>query len=256
MQIYHNLSTNKINLVAPIGGFGNHVRNLLILDDRFAFKVTPSEDRYNVFAGPDWPTYDEYCTLGLNAPMPKLIRNEIQEICKEFKNLSVSSVVTLEQKIDFIMEHIYPTERSWHNWMIHEWPFRHGGKDIIEFFHDYPDTTDLTTVCLTCDPQLAFYSYLKFNSNLNNITKENFLNIIKEHNQKCNNITSSNIIVMSSNSLAAPTLDPIFYNTLIERLGFNNYYNLANQLHQRWYELQKNAERDFVLFVNNLYGPP
>lgn len=255
MQNYHNLSTDKINVVAPMGGFGNHVRNILMLDDRFAFKITPTEHSYNIFAGPDWPTYDEYCTLGLNASMPNNIREEIQGLCEEFKNLLVVSAITPDQKMNYIIDHIYPIERSWNNWMIYEIPFRYDTKDLIEHFHDPRHCSpDVTTVRLTCDPRLALYAYFKFNSNLNNTPREKFLSAIEEYNQECNNNISSNIIVLSSDSLNAPILDPLFYNTLIERLEFNNHYKLANQMHQRWHYLHKKAEREFVQFVTNFYN--
>ena len=55
-----NLIRQRFNICAPIGGFGNHVRWIVLLDHQFNFLIKNLQDNYLVAAGESWPCYDDY----------------------------------------------------------------------------------------------------------------------------------------------------------------------------------------------------
>jgi hypothetical protein len=202
-----------INIIAPIGGYGNHVRWLVSLDDKFTLKLNP-------------PSQENFV------------------------------LTTAEEKIEFIKDRIYFPERSWHNWLEVEWRYREGMDASIGFRHScigLPST--LSTLILTIDPELAYKSYLKFNSNLNNRSRERFLRDIAEENT--NNVRFAESVdyttIMASDILFQPELDQIFYNNLTSFFGLTNLYTQANQIHKLWFNCHKQAKQQFVEDITRVY---
>lgn len=245
----------KINIVAPWGGFGNHLRSLLLLSNQVSFSLVPTEDYYRVFAGPNWPDYLTYCDQNLYAPMLPDIRKEISDLQQEHMFLGISPLQTLDQKYKFLSNHVYDKNRSWQNWLYYEWKYRPLLNNIINFSHDYPEhiSSDFKTICLTCDPYTALKSYLKFNSHLNNTSIDAFLDTVNHWNELYTKKASNKTLVVSSTSLFAPTLDIKLYNEIIDWLNFDSCYETANQLHQQWYNLHRKAEQEFAMFVTQMY---
>jgi hypothetical protein len=208
--------TKIINIIAPIGGYGNHVRWLVSLDPTFTLNLTP-------------PSLENFV------------------------------LTNVEEKINFIQDRIYFPERSWHNWLEVEWRYREGMHNSIPFGHSYVELRNTEpTLILTIEPELAYRSYLKFNSNLNNRSRDRFFRDIVEENT--NNIqfahsdsTVNYTTVLSSDILFQPMLDKEFYNKLISFFGLQDQYEQANHIHQLWYCCHRQAEQEFVHDIAQVY---
>ena len=198
----------KINIVAPVGGSGNHVRWLTTLDPSF--------------------------TLRLNDQV----------------------LTTPEEKIKFIEQNIYFSGRTWHNWLEVEWRYRDTMNAAVRFAHSHVEIAGTSpTAVVVVDPESAYRNYLKFNSNLNTRSRERFLRDVAEDNN--NNVKFAESVgyatVLHSDLLFHPTLDRIFYQDLTSFFGLKNLYSAANQVHQLWYNCNKQAEQEFVRDIAQVY---
>jgi len=216
-------STAKYGVCAPIGGFGNHVRWLVLLDPVFQFEATPlAEPRFK----------------------------NIPDKTKHIKFLDADS------KLESFRTQVYSTSRSWTNWLWMEFLYREDLDQLVVFDHrkDQIDGVDKNLV-LTVDPNLALQSYFKLNSNLNHCTPETF----KEQSQwftrnaMRNSPSRLENKVMNVDCLYRPTLDREFYNGMIEWFGLSDCYDLANQVHGLWFDAHQRAEQQYVEYVNNFY---
>jgi len=184
----------KYSIVSPIGGFGNHLRWLALLDSKFTSN-SPSE------------------------------------------------------QVDYILSTIYFVDRTWHNWLIVEWNHRNSLNKKIYFSHNNLITAE-NTIFLKADPELAYKSYLKFNSNLNNESKNQFLRYV---NNFSNVIGTSNNTVLDSTKLFTETLDRDLYTQLITAFDLDDNYESAQIIHSRWYQLHKQAEIDIINDLTEIY---
>ena len=89
-----------LNIVAPIGAFGNHLRWLLLLDPSFKISVGPNEYYYNEFAGPDWPDYQIYCKNDHTGISSKVLE-EIKKSNQLHNFLNTVQYNTIDEKINF-----------------------------------------------------------------------------------------------------------------------------------------------------------
>jgi len=216
-------SPTRYGVCAPIGGFGNHVRWLALLDPCFQFEATPlAEPRFKKIPDPS----------------------------RHIKFLDADS------KLESFCTQIYSAARSWTNWLWMEFLYREDLDQLVVFDHrkDQIDRVDKNLV-LTVDPELALQSYFKLNSNLNHCTPE----IFKEKSQAFTRnaiINSTNRLenkVMNVDCLYQPILDQEFYNGMIEWFDLSDCYDLANQVHGLWFSAHQRAEHEFVQYTNNLY---
>ena len=221
----------KYAINSPIGAFGNHLRWLLLLDEKFKFSlsVTPVSEAFT--ANPTKNQIDTSPTY-------------------EFKEL--------QQKFNFIKTHVYNENRTWHNWLAIEWQYRIQLASLISFNHDYvhitPNTT-VKTIATTISPTLAYKSYLKFNSHLNNTSKEKFQNVISNNNWHIKNLSNyHNLMIINSDNLFTPSLDSQLYKSMTDFFELTNLYDSANSIHQLWYNLHKKAEKEFVETVQQIYN--
>jgi len=198
----------KINIVAPVGGYGNHARWLIALDPGFTLRLND-------------------CVL-----------------------------TTTEDKINFIKQYIYFPGRTWHNWLEIEWRYRESMNSVIKFAHSHVEILGTApVVVLTAEPELAYRSYLKFNSNLNNRSRERFLRDVADDNQRNVQFAESvdHARVLQSDVLFQPTLDQMFYRDLISFFGLQDQYAQANHIHQLWYQGHRQAEQEFVRDIASIY---
>jgi len=213
-----SLSSTKCGVCAPIGGFGNHVRWLSLLDPVFQFELTPlAEPRFR----------------------------KIPDTSRHITFLDADS------KLESFSTQIYSSKRSWDNWLWMEFLYR---EDLDEIFiFDHREDGNIATVnkylTLTIDPQIALKSYFKLNSNLNHCTPS----IFKKQSSWQIDSTLSKQKVMNVDCLYQPVLDRTFYNTMIEWFELSDCYDLANQVHGLWFDLHQRAEQEFVAYTNNLY---
>jgi hypothetical protein len=198
-------------IIAPIGGFGNHVRTIALLSKQFKF-------------------YDK----------------------------NWEPIFDLNEKLRMIRREIYSPIRTWHNWLIYEWRFRKMFDQEIIFSHDCPENindSDKKFLLLKTDPHLAYKSYLKFNSSLNNVEKNWFIHTINLSNQSYDNLQNhKNICVLDTSILFQDLLDEDFYKSVISFFEIDSEYESANLVHQNWYNLHKKAEKKFVEDITKIYS--
>jgi hypothetical protein len=241
-----------LNIVAPIGAFGNHLRWLLLLDPSFKISVGPNEYYYNEFAGPDWPDYEIYCKNN-HTGISSNVLEEIKKSNQLHNFLNTVQYDTIDEKINFITNYVYSESRSWHNWLAIEWAYRDYLQDSIKFSHDLPKNHSQNNkiIGLTITPELALKMYLKFNSSFNNRTIPWFIKSVKFSNHIISK--NPNISSYSSDQLFLETLDPELYAKIIDWAGLDNLYKEASHVHKLWYCLHKKSEQEFVQYVNQLY---
>lgn len=246
------IKMTKFNVISPIGGFGNHARWLMLLDDQFSFiksnTIDIKRDRYERLAGVSWPSYEDFLIKKFDN-LPDNIINEIINYTKVTHNFT-----TISSKIKFFEETVYSTDRSYHNWLQQEWTLRPFLNDFILFDHEYTDN-GLPTLLLTVDPFLAYKSYVKFNINLNCTLKDDFLEYVGSVNQKHVLLAkdNKNILLLDSSILFSPTLDYNWYQQLVSFFNLTDYYLEANKIHNLWYLGHKRAENDIVNDMISLY---
>jgi hypothetical protein len=215
-----NSSALKCGVCAPIGGFGNHVRWLALLDPVFQFELTP-----------------------LTEPKFKTISDPTRHI----------KFLDADTKLESFSTQIYSPDRSWHNWIWMEFLYREDLNKILVFNHrDSYIENVIKNLILTVDPELALRSYFKLNSNLNHCTPEVFKQQTTQFNLGTKGQNPENKI-MNVDCLYQSTLDRTFYNNMIEWFELSDCYDLANQVHGLWFDAHQRAEQEFVEYTNNLY---
>lgn len=245
------MTNNSYAVIAPTGGFGNHTRWLLLLDNRFSVNsVIADSNTYHTFKGGGWPTYNDYVAGNINNVSDSIL----QEITDTVKPLDIN-FTNLDTKTTVIKKYVYPTDRSYHNWLRFEWAFRNLFNDLIYFDHLLEKQFN-KAIILTVDPELAYRSYFKFNSYLNNESKERFLGLIDHMtNQNILFAEENNIpyLLVDSTVLWNSNLDFNFYKTIIDFFELSNNYDTANYVHSLWFHAHLRSERDLVDNVLKLY---
>jgi len=207
---------------SPNGGYGNHIRWLLLFDPNFNFPL-------------------QCCTDLNDEPSP---------------NDPVHPFGSVNEKLDFIQNYVYNQHRSWHNWLTYEYRYRIQLQSHIFFSHDYINImpAPVKTVVCTISPDLAYKSYLKFNSYLNRTTEDLFKRVTANNNWHVEHLATSNHHIINSDKIFSPTLDRDLYEKMINFLNFSDLYDSANTIHQLWYKLHKKSEKEFVEHVQQLYN--
>jgi hypothetical protein len=207
----------KVNhyIYAPAGGLGNHIRWLCLLDDQFNF-------------------------LNLITYSNLLTENKTKR------------VYTLSDKVNFILETIYPASRSWQNWIKIESKYRFSLDSLIFFEHKvgYQISSDQLAVYVNTSPDLCLQHYFKFNSNLNGCSIASFKMDIMHHNHSGDN---SSVNCINGDNLFQETLPKDTYSSIISELNLANNYDEAAVIHKAWYTLNKKGEKDMVKFINDFY---
>jgi len=206
-------------VTAPIGGFGNHVRWLALLDPCFQFELTPlAEPRFK----------------------------KIPDLSRRINFLDADS------KLESFHTQIYSPTRSWTNWLWMEWLYREDLDSVLVFDHrvDHVDSIDKNLV-LTVDPDLALRGYFKLNSNLNHHTPGQFKQQVQ---QFANNASAhAKKKILTVDCLYQPILDREFYNSMIEWFELSDCYDLANRVHGLWFDAHERAQQEFVQYTNDCY---
>lgn len=227
-------------IVAPIGGFGNHVRWLALLDKKFKIEPWPyawNQQTFDHLKGPSWPKFASFDS------MPAFVKQECNELsaCIVFPE-------HVTDKVQFISNEVYSKSRSWHNWLKVEWTYRKLFDSVITFSH-----AELTTDrCLKVivNPELAHKCYIKFNSNTNRVTKEEFINTIKIENAAAKNYK----YCIDSTALFSEVLDKRIYADICQCFDLDDNYEHACKIHSMWYNLHLKSEKEIVSYFTNLYS--
>lgn len=201
---------------ASIGGYGNHVRWLLLLDERFSITIKSE----NNLAGMDGQT-----------------------------------LTTATEKTEFIKQHVYSLERTWNTWLAFEWEYRSMLDDYMKFTHDGElllRSSDFFGECkllaITCDPELTYRSYVKINPGLNGLSKEHFVLQNYKQNQLCEWAGQVLPLVdtIDSTNLFHTVLDKELYSSMLDHFNIQNHYEQAQEIHSAWYDCHMRAEADYV----------
>lgn len=165
--------------------------------------------------------------------------------------ISLRSTLTKE----IILEKIYPDNRTWHNWLMFEWKFRNVLNKQILLTHDEVNEEVISLLVLISNPELCYHHYLKVNSSFNNNGIPNFFNDINSFNNFYQNRTNrNNLKLINSYNLYSENLDKDLYCSLIDFLKIkNNNYDIAKDIHAKWYQLVIKSEKDFLNHVNSIY---
>jgi hypothetical protein len=212
----------KCGVCAPVGGFGNHVRWLALLDPVFQFVLTPSVD------------------------------GGFSKITDSSRQITF---LDAESKLESFRTQIYSSKRSWDNWLWMEFLYQETQQVFqLEHLCTLVDGVDKNLVC-TIDPELALQCYFKLNSNLNHCTPNIFKKQVRQVVDSALSNPSRRLEnkIMNVDCLYQPVLDREFYNNMIEWFGLSDCYDLANQVHGLWIGAHQRAEKEFVEYTNNLY---
>jgi hypothetical protein len=239
------------NILSPTGGFANHIRWLMLLDPQYCLVVgsTDSESLYKKLQGNGWPSYYDYISNNyLNIDV---------KIINEINNLPfLLNFTTLDYKLNAYRRHIYPTTRTWHNWLAFERQWRDQLNDTIGLGHNYIDLIDINrkTLILTIDPLLAYKSYVKFNSLCNNLSMSEFQSSIVADNTKHMAAADEKTLVLNADILFNEVLDRSWYQQLITWFNLADNYASACIVHKLWYNAHKRAEQEIVTDLTKLYS--
>ena len=246
------------NVCSPIGGFSNHVRWLLWLDPSIECWLTYTEEKYNIYAGPDWPTYENFVKQDFSGISNK-IKIEIQNYIAANEIAKPLPLINTNDKISWIMENVYFDSRSWQNWLRTEWTFRFNADEFALLRHEVDDclANECNTVVCEITPELAYRCYVKLNPIINQDTPSEFQSRVYKLNQKHKAVSRiKNFLFVNVDKLYSETLDPEIYDSMIQYLGLENFYDQAQLVHKKWYQLHRQAENDFLNYIINLYGNP
>ena len=239
-NLSRHIKYNVTTISAPMGGFGNHIRWLVLLDKKF--KLSPLEAIgwnqavFDDIKGPDWPAFSNYKS------MPEWVKQECIEL-----GIFVNVPESIDDKINFILDNVYNNSRSWHNWLITEWAYRDYLDQIIPFTHS--SLANDKCLKVTIAPLLAYKCYVKFNTNLNNTTKENFIDLIKHENAAVDRFK----YCIDATCLFSEILDKTFYSNICQIFNIDNNYKYACKIHKQWYNLHLKSEKEIVSDLTKLY---
>jgi hypothetical protein len=155
---------------------------------------------------------------------------------------------------------VYPENRTWHNWLLFEWKYRNLLQEIFPIEHAFDYEIENPTdkhLFLSVTPKLAYYSYLKFNSNLNNCSPSLFQEMTNRWIQKTKLYClkyPDHCLNLNGDILFNSVLDYDFYQTVTKFFNLDLKYDLANQIHNRWYHLHKKAEQELIIDLQNIYS--
>lgn len=168
---------------------------------------------------------------------------------------------------DFVLEEVYPSDRTAFNWLDYEWKFRmdpkynttfaihHGPEAILE---DMPKLKKL--LFLDYDPDLCLKHYLKLNPTLNGVEVDYFLQVVKYISELQDRIVRDNpnigMLKLDVDVLLDPILDVEFYNRITTFFDLVPNYELASEVHKAWYKLNLAAEEAMLSLPKDIEDFP
>ncbi|MEY4431927.1 MAG: hypothetical protein RLZZ44_57, partial [Bacteroidota bacterium] len=168
----------------------------------------------------------------------------------------------INSKVNFIKKYIYFPTRTWHNWLETEWEFRKNfdSSDLsvshnLNILHSNYDQT-YKFLALDVKPSICLKNYLKFNSCLDSTSQENFLMYNKDWLTQCKKIAENKekIKIINCDNLYSNNLDYDTYYQIISWLDIDDQYETACKIHKLWFDLQKQAEKQFIEDITKLYS--
>jgi hypothetical protein len=164
-----------------------------------------------------------------------------------------NNCATTNSKFQWIADTVY-SNITWHNWLYQQRLKNRELEKLIPFAHNMKSKSQFTRVVLISDPELSYRSYIKFSSTLDIGTKELFVETCTVYNDTVREMARARDIVIDSGMLFRSNLDQSWYDNLVIRLNLSNEYVYANQLHQRWYQLHRQAEKDMIRDLSLIFS--
>lgn len=202
-----------MQILAPHGGFANHVRWLLWLtipEPVYHHRVMIlEEDVYEIFHEDGWPaTLSEFNKL-------------------EFKDLPYFEVINTKDRVDFISQNVYPPARTKENWLEYEWKHRNTMEIYCRAKHYMSDLDkNVKTIVMKTTYENASKHY-------NGMSK---YKITAQHLQEVYKNLPKDHLLMNCTDLLNEKLDKNFYTSATSYFGIDNDYESAKIVHKLWYD--------------------
>lgn len=247
-----------IYILAPAGGFGNHVSWLIWSNNKEGAFLNPgfmTYNTYNLVKKEHWPEYDKYSKiLKLFDQKYKVINKS--DILSEFDQHRLFSIGNIDDSLNFIKSNVYSNSRSWHNWILVESQYSERLPGIvIDHTPDIEIEKNNFYIFCQIDENKAYKHYLKLNSSLIKRSKQGFLDYTKNWNKKVLKYQEHpNVLILDNSVLDNDVLDYSYYAKIINFLNLNDNYENANIIHQLWRNCHKTAEQDFLKEVVEVYS--
>lgn len=202
-----------MQILAPYGGFANHVRWLLWLtipEPVYHHRVMfPEEDVYEIFHCDGWPdTLSEFNKL-------------------EYKDLPYFEVIDTTDRMDFITQNVYPPARTKENWLKYEWKHRNIMKIYCKVEHNMSKLDDnVKTIVMKTTYENASEHYnamSKYKITARHV-EEVYKNLPKDH------------LLLNCTDLLNEVLNKDFYDEATSYFGIDNDYESAKIVHKLWYD--------------------
>lgn len=217
--------TTPDRICTPRGGYGQHLRWLILLSEKY-FDIET-----------------------LNRPGYILDKTYFPKLSIDRKN--------------WVLKHIYGDFRNFANYFDIERFLHIKIYSYFGFCHEsdllQSPKSDVTykTVMGTIDTNLSVKHMFKINpfwlGNVNRkSSKEDYIAATLKHNENIINYVpqpNEKIFRYDANILHNPVLDKKFYDDLTNFLEIENVYDYAAELHTRWYDIHQQAEKDAFDFV-------
>ncbi len=214
------------SIVSPTGGFGNHLRWLMLMS----------------------PNFNDLSKL--NAP----------------SKLQTGTIFPFDGqgKVDFIRKYVYNDDRTTFNWIQKEWKFRIQLNEVIVFYHivkNYvfskarKDGVPNKLIICKFTPEQSLHFYCKFMPYLNHTTVESFIKDCQFNIDLVNNLEktdSEEIFYVNSIDLYTRELNYELYKSLVDFYQIEDSYDYANQIHRMWFDLQEKAFNQTYSVIDNI----
>jgi len=159
----------------------------------------------------------------------------------------------ISAKFKFVQEKIYPSHRSWYNWLEVEWRFRTTLDRVIEVCHgnfNWEQSSNKELYLTTADRDLPFYHYYHFNLGLNGHTPAYFKTQIQQWMEEFELLqTRIHEFPNKKICLCDPLFDPVlnrdFYQSIVDFYGFSDNYDIAQQVHSLYSQCKKTSTQEF-----------
>jgi len=159
-------------------------------------------------------------------------------------------------KLNFIKNQVYNSNRTWHNWISYEGKFRDKLNYIIQishvYKHSYQKIKELYLVANNID--IPINHYYSINLSLTGNSFEKFYkNFVTETNGMKNITINDPSIqkIVSGDFLHLPILCKNTYKDIIDFYEFDNNYDTASEIHQLYYKCRIKSLQDFYYYFNS-----
>lgn len=178
-----------------------------------------------------------------------------------FKQLKVDTP-TVENKLKYLRENNYSSQKSWFNWLEVEWNDRPIFDSKLQIMHEYYNweirSNATTTDNIHPNSKILFLEYKNIdflvenywyiNLGLNSCSPSTMKRKILEWQHELEFIKARNFeqcLCLNGELLFQKQLDQNFYNQICDWFGFEKFYTEANTIHQWWQECKERSAKEF-----------